>query len=205
VANTRERQEALAAVLTQGRKFFLTEGKHVASNDMFIAVELNRWRAEAAERERDKKSRVEYHARREAALLIIDCLENELENNVGRLKSKELEALLRWKGVPVSTMGNVANRCILYQQFAEGGAEEAGIPASWTKIDEAELIALRDAPITMCNTAYGRFEEQKKRDVERAYQKMTAAEKEVFKRKMAEIDEADAGDGRTPPPTPTHV
>jgi hypothetical protein len=40
---------------------------------------------------------------------------------------------------------------------------------------------LRDVPIAMCNTTYRRFEEQKKRDVERAYQKMTATEKEVFK------------------------
>ena len=38
-----------------------------------------------------------------------------------------------------------------------------------------------------------------------AYQKMTAAEKEVFKRKIAECDEADADDGETPPPTPTPV
>jgi hypothetical protein len=66
---------------------------------------------------------VEYHARREAALPIVDRLENELENDVGQLKSKEMEVLLWWKGVPVSTMGNVVDRCILYQQFAEGGAE----------------------------------------------------------------------------------
>jgi hypothetical protein len=66
------------------------------------------------------------------------------------------------------------------------------IPALWTDIDEAELVALQDAPIEMYDTAYGRFEEQKKRDVERSYQKMSAAEKEIFKKKMAEIDEADA-------------
>ena len=58
------------------------------------------------------------------------------------------------------------------------------VPAQWTEIDEAELIALRDGPIAICNTAYGRFEEQKKRDVEQAYQKMTAPEKEVFKQKF---------------------
>ena len=61
--------------------------------------------------------------------------------------SKELEVLLWWKGAPVSTMGNVTNRQTLYQQFTEGGAEEASIPSPWTKIDKAELIALRDAPI----------------------------------------------------------
>ncbi len=80
-----------------------------------------------------------------------------------------------------------------------------GIPALWTEIDKAELIALRDAPITMHNTTYRRFEEQKKRDVERAYKKMSAAEKEVFKQKMAEINKADAGDGETLPYSPTPV
>ena len=119
----------------------------------------------------------------------------------------ELEVLLRWKGVAASKMGNVANRRLLYQQFAEGDiVEEVSIPAPWTDIDEAELVALRDAPIEMYDTAYGRFEEQKKRDVERAYQKMLAAEKDIFKKKMAEIDEADAGvDEESPPPTPTPV
>ncbi len=105
-------------------------------------------------------------ARHEATLPIIDCLKTELKNDVRPLNSKELAVLLRWKGVPVSKMGNVADRCILYQQFTEGGAEEVGIPALWMEINKVELIALRDAPIAMRNTAYGRFEEQKKRDVE---------------------------------------
>ncbi len=84
--------------------------------------------------------------------------------------------------------------------------EEVSIPAPWTNIDKAELIALRDAPIEMCDTAYGWFKEQMKRDVERAYQKMLAAEKEMFKKKMEEIDKADAGIHKeSPPPTPTPV
>ena len=58
---------------------------------------------------------MEFHARRKAALPIVDRLELELENDVGRLMSKELEVLLRWKGVAASKMGNVANRQLLYQ------------------------------------------------------------------------------------------
>jgi hypothetical protein len=57
----------------------------------------------------------------------------------------------------------------------------------------------------MCNTAYGRFEEQKKRDVEQAYLKMSTMEKEVFKQKMVEINKADVDDGETLQPTPTPV
>ena len=90
-------------------------GKHVTFDDMLKAAEINRRTAEAAERKKDKKGQVDYHHRHEAALSILNHLENELENNLGRLTSKELEALLRWKGVSVSKMGNVANRRILYQ------------------------------------------------------------------------------------------
>ena len=82
--------------------------------------------------------------------------------------------------------------------------EAVSILAPWNDIDEAELIALRNATIEMYDTEYGRFEEQKKRDVECAYQKMSAAEKDIFKKKMTEIDEAEAGiDEESPPPTPT--
>ena len=65
-----------------------------------------------------------YHARRKAALPVLYCLENELENVVAWLTGKELEVLLRWKDVPVSKIGNVANRRVLYQQFTDGGEEE---------------------------------------------------------------------------------
>jgi hypothetical protein len=138
---------------------------------------------------------IPYHCRCEVALLILDRLENELENNVGQLTRKELEALLQWKGVSVSKMGNVSSTRILYQQFVEGGSEEASIPAPWTENDQTELDALvRNAPIKMADTSYGRFLVQQKRDAEWAYQKMSDEEKIDLKRKMAEIDVAGAND-----------
>ena len=76
VTNTRERQEAIATANTHGAKFFVTGGKHVILNDMFIAAEIYMRKAEAVEREKEKKSRVGYHVRREAALLILDRLKH---------------------------------------------------------------------------------------------------------------------------------
>ena len=49
-------------------------GKHTTYNDMLKAAEINRRKVEAVKREKEKKSRVEYHARREAALPIVNCL-----------------------------------------------------------------------------------------------------------------------------------
>ena len=91
-------------------------------------------------------------------------------------------------------MGNVVNRRILYQQFAEGGSEEVNIPAPWMENEQTELDALRNATIEMADTSYGCFLAQQKRDVERAYQKMSDEEKVDFKQKMAEMDVAGAND-----------
>jgi hypothetical protein len=110
VTNTCKHQEAIATANTHGAKFYEMGGKHRMSNIMLKAAAINRRKAEAAEREKEKKSQVEYHARRKAALPIVDRLEHELDNNIGRLTSKELEVLFWWKGVAASKMGKVANR-----------------------------------------------------------------------------------------------
>jgi hypothetical protein len=175
---------------------------------MFKSAEIVSRNAEAVEREKDRKRHLEYHARHEAALPILDRLENELENVVARLTGKELEVLLHRKGVPVSKMRNVANRWVLYQQFADGGEEEeddTSIPAPWMDADKAGLVALMNAPIEMADTSYGRFLATQKRDAERAFQHMSPAEREAFLQRLTEIDAADAKDGRSRPTNPTPV
>ncbi len=151
---------------------------------------------------------MEYHARHEAALIVLDRLENELENFVARLTGKELEVLLRWKGVPVSKMGNVENRRVLYQQFVDQGEEEeddTSIPAPWMDANEAGLMALTNAPIEMADTLYGRFLATQKRDAKRAFQHMSPAEREAFLQRLMDIDTADAKDGQSTPTNPTPV
>ena len=64
-----------------------------------------------------KKVRIEFHARRDAALAVLDRLDQELDGNVKRLTNKDLEVLLRWKGAFPSKMGNMVNKRALYQQF----------------------------------------------------------------------------------------
>ena len=95
-----------------------------------------------------------------------------MDGNLAGLTNKELEVLLRWKGVPVSKMGNMASKRALYHQFVgDRGEDDLGDPARWTEADNDHLEALIIVPIEMGDTAYGRFEAQKKRDVEIAYQK----------------------------------
>jgi hypothetical protein len=109
------------------------------SDNMFKSAEIVSQNVEVVEREKDRKQHLEYHARHEATLPILDRLANELENVVSWLTRKELEVLLCWKGVLVLKMGNVANRRVLYQQFTDGGEEEEddmSIPTPWTDANE---------------------------------------------------------------------
>ncbi len=67
-------------------------------------------------------------------------------------------------------------------------------------------MVLRNVPIEMADTSYGRFLATQKRDAKRAYyQHMDAEEKEAFLLKLTEIDTDDAKDGQSPPSNPTPV
>ncbi len=73
VPHTRERQDALTPATTHGKKFFVTGGKHITLDNMFKSAEIVSQNAEAVEREKDRKRRLEYHARHEAALPMVWC------------------------------------------------------------------------------------------------------------------------------------
>ncbi len=94
---------------------------------------------------------------------------------------------------------------MLYQQLAEGDAEEVSIPSPWTEIDQVELNTLRNAPIDMSNTVYGWFEKQKKREVEVSIPEDVHQGERGFKWKMVGIDKAGAGNGETLSPIPTPI
>ena len=139
---------------THGKKFFVTGGEHINSNDMFISAEMGNGEREIAEMEKGKKVRIEFHVRRNATLVVLDGLDHELDGNIDRLTNKDLEVLLRWKGVLPSKMGNMANQRALYQQFAgDRGDDDLGDPPRWTEADEANLEERRNTPVEMGDTA----------------------------------------------------
>eukprot|EP00956_Cyclotella_meneghiniana_P022600 scaffold42955_cov64-Cyclotella_meneghiniana.AAC.1 len=61
----------------------------------------------------------------------------------------------------------------------------------WTHADEAQLIIEINKPLTMKDTAYARFEQQKKKDAELAYKKMSASERQAFLSTLSQIDQEE--------------
>jgi hypothetical protein len=55
VVNTWEWQEALAKATAYGKKFFVTGGEHINSDNMFIAAEMGNREREIVEMKKNKK------------------------------------------------------------------------------------------------------------------------------------------------------
>ena len=64
---------------------------------MFIAAEMGNCKREIAEMEKDKKVRIEFHTRCNAALIILDHLD-QMTTWQG-LQTKSWRCCLRWKGI----------------------------------------------------------------------------------------------------------
>ena len=91
-------------------------------------------------------------------------------------------------------MGNKEHKAMLLHtilacELDDGINNAAPALQPWEDEDEAGLKALIEKPIDMQDTAYGRYEAQKKKDLELAYGKMTAAEQAALRSKMDQIDE----------------
>jgi hypothetical protein len=69
---------------------------------MWITMERT-WRdGLVEEKEKEKKCWLKGNRRRDAALLVLDRLDNQLSGNVDALKGNKLTTLLKWKGVKAS-------------------------------------------------------------------------------------------------------
>jgi hypothetical protein len=118
---------------------------------------------------------------------VLDYLKNDLNVNVSQLSGTELLVLLWLKLIPMTNVGSMANKQVLYQKCVDNDAQDekdgANIPAQWTDTDEARLEVLMNMPVLLGNIVHGPQVVQKKRDAKRAYQKMLANEKEAFQKK----------------------
>ncbi len=66
------------------------------------------------------------------------------------------------------------------------------IPARWTDANKVRLDALKNMPIELGDTACGRHEMEKKKDVVQAIKKMMPKERVAILQQMVEMDAADA-------------
>ena len=78
----------------------------------------------------------------------------------------------------------------------------------WTDINKEEFEVLKNVPIEMRDTPYGRYEAEQKRNVVRACRKMTPKEREDLRRVINEMNTSAAAndaDNNNEPATITPI
>ncbi len=103
VANTRERQKALAKATTHGKKFYVTGGEHITSDDMFIAAEMGNRKREIAEMEKEFNNQLQNTLYNMEVIQKNDIknelmsIQNNLEKETAQLneKKEKTETLIR--------------------------------------------------------------------------------------------------------------
>ena len=191
VKHSQARVEALAKASTHGAKFTATGGFHLTSNDMFKSMEIAVREKEIKEAEKEKERRlkmVEWMVKGKAALARVD-------GDFRKLKANELVALLRWYSVPAAEVGKKEDNFLMWMEMC-GDDEPADV--SWLDSDERKLEELRTKETEMVDTALGRLQERKKRELRAAIPTMSIAEILEIEAEIAEAKAAEPGAALVP-------
>ena len=101
----------------------------------------------------------------------------------GTFGNDELDILLKWYQVPASEVPNKPLKVAKWQDILEKNIEPPGFE-EWTDEDEARLENLKTKPIAVGDTALGRHQELKKRELLALVASMS---KEELKKLQSEI------------------
>jgi len=112
-----------------------------------------------------------------------------------KLKANELVALLRWYSVPAAEVGKKEDNFLVWMEMC-GDDEPADV--SWLDSDERKLEELRTKETEMVDTALGRLQERKKRELRAAIPTMSIAEILEIEAEIAEAKAAEPGAALVP-------
>ena len=147
--NTRARQEDIAAATSTGARYHATGGGHITSDDMFKSIEVGKRNAEAAQLEKEKKSRLEKMELEEECHGILYQLAEDGKDPNG----KQLKRLLRWQEKKSTRVAEdlLVWNAICAEHEAIGTTDEiiSALPSvkRWTLAEEERLIWLKTAEV----------------------------------------------------------
>jgi hypothetical protein len=111
----------------------------------------------AMEKDKEVRSKLEkFEGRATEALMRVGC-------DYVKLKGTELVDILRWHQIPSNEIGGVAAN---YKKWLELCGEDPPTYLKWSDIDEAQLAELRKREIDISDTALGRHQDMKRRELE---------------------------------------
>jgi hypothetical protein len=194
--NSKERIALLATANTHGKRFFVTGGSHVCSDDFLKSQALIARKEELQEKRKLKKelgAKAELQAKAMALLLEkAACFES---NQYKDVSTKDLDLLLQWYDVPKEKMKK-ADKVAKWREIRASNTPPP-VLVGWTEEDEAELERMANNESDMSDTYLGRYATMQKKNAVAAILDFTDEEWESLK----QLKEDDLMRGMTNPST----
>ena len=168
--NTVARRLALMDATTHGKKFTLTGGLHLTSDDIFISAEMSTRQKEKERLGKLKKQRQLQAVIKEKATLL---LQEKGSNDNPKWTGADLNTLLGWYKIPNLTKMSKKEKMTKWNQICADNIQPL-VYDEWTDIDETALLEASRTDIEMGDTAVGRLERQRMEDFKRISPKFTS-------------------------------
>jgi hypothetical protein len=148
--HSKERVKAIKNCKTAGQMFFATGGKHLNSDEFFLARELKKRDGEIKEMEAKKAERAKYCKEQKNAVLMIRKKGELTVSTEKHFTVQEIKTLLHWKKAkqPSST-----KKRDLVNAYLD--TPKPKIQKTWTRGEEAALVQLKREDIPLIDTALG--------------------------------------------------
>ena len=131
----------------------------------------------------DKKNRIAAEQREITALNLI---QKQIQDK--DLKVEDLNVLLGWHQVKVTGLSKV-QELTKWKNIRDSGQEPPSY-AKWSALDDAKLKEMEEAPIQLCDTALGRFQQRKRKEMEESFMSAPKEEQqEMLKKLKAMVEE----------------
>ena len=162
----------MAKASTHGKKFSLTGGMHLTSDDILISSELALRQKDKA-RLTAKKSRWQRQSAVEVkAKLVLDARANGDDTC---WKVAELDALLAWYKVPNTNKLDKAKKIEKWKNICEKNLRPP-LYEAWTDEDENALMEASREDLNIGDTALGRLEKKRKQEFIQSARSLTEEE-----------------------------
>ena len=180
VPHSQERVEAIMHCKTHGQSFMATGGMPITADETFLAAEQEKKKNEIRNIQVDKLKRMEAEKREAAAFKII-----EKEIQTKDLKVENLNVLLAWHQVKLTGMSK-AQKLSKWETIKETNKPPPTYQ-KWTEEDERKLNEKKDKTIELGDTALGRFQDRKRKEMEESFKSATKEEQEEMLKKLKAI------------------
>ena len=170
--NSKDRYDILMKANTHGKLFSTLGGYHLTCDDIFIGTEMKTREMEKKRLTTEKNKRLRLMKVEEKGKMVLD----RKGLDCSRWNKTELDAVLAWYNPPKRTKLTTREEKEAAWNAIQSKGTTPPVCERWTDDEEKELLEASKEDISLGDTALGRVQMRKQKEVRRSIMNMTDAE-----------------------------